>query len=247
MTTFRIMSYHINGMKTSSGDIKPDLFAQVINALNVDVVLLQGLASPLGKTSAQDFMNSTGMDHFGPADEGGCCFLSRYPLTNIQSTPLGYGAWCLRADLDHEEGRVHLFNILLGWDIWQRYEQVKVLLSDQVLNNPSLPCGTIIAGDFGLPFWECGEFDRAQTLKRVGKPFMHANYPAQFPLWGRDRIYLRGPLKLQTAKVIKTSETKAASVHLPIVAEITTQETRTFLKVKNQPPLAAKQPNPVCG
>ena len=247
MTTFRIMSYHINGMQSIAGVIKPEMYAQVIKSLNVDIVMLQGLGSHFGITSAEHLATMTGMDEFSPVNEGGCSFLSRFPLSNIQSAPLGYGARCLRADLDHDEGRVHLFNISLGWDIWQRFEQVKVLLSDQVLNNPSLPCGTIIGGDFGLPFWECGEFDRAQQFKRVGKPFIHANYPAQFPLWGRDRIYLRGPLRLLATKIIKTKETKSASVHLPIIADIKTQDTRTYLKIKNKAPLGTKQPNPICG
>lgn len=247
MTTFRIMSYHINGMQTNSGRLTPELCAKVINSQNVDTVMLQGLGAPIGVTSLKNLATLVGMDCYGPDEEGACSFLSRYPLSNLQSAPLGYGARCLRADLDHEEGRIHLFNILLGWDIWQRYEQVKVLLSDQVLNNRSLPCATVIGGDFGLPGWECGEIDRAQQFKRAGKPFIHANYPAQFPLWGRDRIYFRGPLKQIQAKVIKTRESKIASVHLPILIEVITQETRNYLKVKDKSPLPAKQPNPICG
>ncbi len=247
MTTFRIMSYHINGMQTISGQIAPDLCAQVILSQNADIVLLQGLGAPVGITSVKHLAKLVGMENYGPVDEGACSFLSRFPLHNIQSAPLGYGARCLRADLDHDDGRIHLFNISLGWDIWQRYEQVKVLLSDQVLNNRSLPCGTLIGGDFGLPFWECGEFDRAQQLKRAGKPFIMANYPSQFPLWGRDRIYLRGPLKLLNSKIVKNNRTKSASVHLPVLVDIITQETRTILKVDSKAPLAAKHPNPICG
>jgi endonuclease/exonuclease/phosphatase family metal-dependent hydrolase len=234
-------------MLTNSGRIAPDLYAQVITSQQADIVFLQGLGAPVGVTSVKHLANLVNMVNYGPVDEGSCSFLSRFPLTNLQSAPLGYGARCLRADLDYEGGRIHLFNILLGWDVWQRYEQVKVFLSDQVLNNRSLPCGTVIAGDFGLPFWKYGEFDRAQLLKRAGKPFFHANYPAQFPLWGRDRIYLRGPLKILSTKVIRTSESKAASAHLPLLADVKSEETRTFLKVKNSSPIAAKQPNPICG
>jgi len=247
MTTFRIMSYHLNGLQNASGKLGPEPCAQVIKSLKVDVVLLQGVGSPQGITSVKNLGSLVGMEVYGPDNEGACSFLSRFPLHNILGAPLGYGARCLRADLDHEDGRIHLFNIGLGWDIWQRYEQVKVLLSEQVLNNPSLPCASVIGGDFGLPFWEAGQLSAAQQLRRAGHPFLMANYPARFPLWGRGRIYLRGPIKLLKSRVVKSPESKQASPHLPVVVEVKTQETRTYLKIKNKSPLPAKQPDPICG
>ncbi len=247
MTTFRIMSYHINGLQNTSGHFMPELCAQVINSLHADVVLLQGLGPPVGVSSVRHLASLVGMDVFGPDHEGACCFLSRFPLHNIQGAPLGYGARCLRADLDHDDGRIHLFNVCLGWDIWQRYEQVKVLLSEQVLNNPSLPCALVLGGDFGLPFWDGGQLSEARQLKRAGHPLLMANYPARFPLWGRGRIYLRGPVKLLKSRVVKNSESKQVSPHLPVVVEVKTQEARTYLKLKSKSPLPAKQPDPICG
>lgn len=247
MTTFRIMSYHINGLLNASGKLTPELSAKVIRAQHVDLVLLQGIGSELGATSLKLLSERVGLNHYGPETEGGCAFLSRFPLHNIQASPLGYGGRCLRADLDWAEERVHLFNVSLSWDLWQRLEQVRVLLSEQILNNPSFPCATIVAGDFGLPLWDLGQLHSARDLKRAPLPLWRANYPARFPLWGRDRIYLRGPIRTLVGEVIRTSVARMASPHLPLVLDVETKETRKILKIKNSARIASKHPDPVCG
>lgn len=247
MTTFRIMSYHINGLQNASGDLSPDMSISVIRNNNVDLVFVQGLGSSFAASTLPRLTERIGMEAYGLNDAGGCAFLSRHPLHNIQSSPLGYGGRCLRADFDNSGERVHLFNINLSWDLWQRYEQVGILLSDQILNNPFLPCPTVIAGDFGLPFWNCGQVGRSQNLKRAALSVWTANYPSRFPIWGRDRIYLRGPIRAVSGEIVRTSEARTASTHLPLVVELQTKDTRKTIKVGNETRVPGKQPDPVCG
>jgi endonuclease/exonuclease/phosphatase family metal-dependent hydrolase len=246
MPTFRIMSYHINGCRTPAGQIDQNRCIRVIRSQCPDVVMLQQLGSPLGCASLKILAEGTGLSAYGPQEEGACAILSRFPLHNLQEYPLGHGSRCLRADLDLAGERVHLFNLCLSFDPWQRRDQILSLLSDQVLNGPSLPCATIVCGDFSLPLWGSGQLRLSGYLTRAKFPLWRANYPGNFPLWGRDRIYFRGQIRALAGTVVATGEARQASPHLPLVLTVESCENRHFLKLKSVSPLA-KQPNPACG
>jgi len=239
MATFRIMSYHINGSRSAAGEVAPELCAAVIRA--------QQPGSPIGISSVEQLADRVGLDLYGPDTEGGCAFLSRYPLHHIQELQLGFGGQCLQADLEYEDERIHLFNLTLSWNFQQRREQVKVLMGDQLLNNPLLPCATIICGDFGLPLWGSGQIPLNEHLKRANFPAWRANFPSKVPLWGRDRIYFRGPIKALAGSVIMTAEARKASTHLPLVLTVETSDTREVLRLKKRLQVAPKQPDPICG
>ncbi|NOQ42000.1 MAG: hypothetical protein GQ563_05820 [Desulfuromusa sp.] len=157
MATFRIMSYHINGARNTAGEVAPELSAAVIYAQQPELVMLQRIGSLIGTSSVDRLAERVGMSAYGSDSEGGCAFLSCYPLHHIQELQLGFGGQCLQADLELEDERIHLFNLTLSWDFRQRQEQVKLLVGKQLLNNPNLPCATIICGDFGLPWWGSGQ------------------------------------------------------------------------------------------
>jgi len=71
--------------------------------------------------------------------------------------------------------------------------------------------------------------------------------PGKAPLWGRDRVYFRGPIKALAGAVVRTAEARRASTHLPLVLTVETSDPREFLKIKERTPLARKQPDPICG
>ncbi len=250
MSTFRIMSYHINSCRSASGDFDPERCARVIRSQRPDLVMLQQIAAPQSAGALPLLAESVALASFGTNEEGACAYLSRYPLHNLQEHYLGHGGRCLRADLDLGGERIHLFNLCLSFDPWQRRDQVRELLSERLLNNPSLPCATIVSGDFTLPLWGCGQIRLSEHLRRASQPLWRANYPANFPLWGRDRIYFRGPIRALTGTVVATSEARQASPHLPLVLTVESSETRQFLKLKDvakRPATLAKQPDPLCG
>lgn len=247
MSTFRIMTYHINGTHSITGELAPDLCAAVIRAQQPELVMLQRIGSPLGISSVGRLAEQVGLPAYGPDAEGGCAFLSRYPLRHIRELPLGYGGQCVQADLEHENERIHLFNLTLSWNLRQRREQVNLLMGEQLLNNPYLPCATIICGDFGLPMWISGHLSFYEHLKRATFPVWRANFPGKLPLWGRDRVYFRGPIKALAGNVVMSTEARQASTHLPLILTVETSETREVLTIKKRVRVSSKQPNPVCG
>jgi endonuclease/exonuclease/phosphatase family metal-dependent hydrolase len=240
------MSYHINGCRTAAGQLDAQACTQVIRSQCPDLVMLQQLGSPFGNTSLKVLSEQTGLSAYGPEEEGACAILSRFPLHSLQEYSLGHGGRCLRADLDLGGERVHLFNLNLSFDPWQRRAQIINLLSEQILNNRSLPCATIVCGDFTLPIWGCGQIRLSEHLTRAKLPLWRANYPGNFPLWGRDRIYFRGQIRALAGSVVATGEARKASPHLPLVLTVESCENRKFLRLKPVSALA-KQPDPVCG
>lgn len=246
MATFRIMSYHVNGFRTASGETDANLSARVIRSQAPDLVMLQELGSPIVAGSLRDFSDLVGLAAYGPDEEGACAYLSRFPLRNIQNFSLGHGGRCVRADLDFENERLHLFNLCLSFDPWQRRDQIRTLLSDQLLNNQLLPCATIVSGDFTLPLWGYGQISISEHLRRAQFPLWRANYPANFPLWGRDRIYFRGPVRALAGTILATSEARKASPHLPLILTVETSDTRQIIKLKDRLRLR-KQVDPLCG
>ena len=247
MATFRIMSYHINGARNAAGEIAPELCAAVIRAQQPELVMLQQIGSPIGMSSVEQLADRVGLTRYGSDAEGGCPFLSQYPLHHVQERSLGFGGHCVQADLEYADERIHLFNLTLSWNFRQRREQVKILMGDQLLNNPLLPCATIICGDFGLPWWGSGQIPLNEHLKRASFPTWRANFPGKVPLWGRDRIYFRGPIKALAGSVIMTAEARKASTHLPLVLTVETSDTREVLRLKKRLQIAPKQPDPICG
>jgi len=245
MATFRIMSYHVNGFCSASGETDASLSARVICSQQPDLVMLQQLGSPIVAGSLNDFSDQVALNAYGPDEEGACAFLSRFPLHNLQDFSLGHGGRCVRADLDLENERVHLYNLCLSFDPWQRRDQIRTLLSDQLLNNQNLPCATIVCGDFTLPLWGYGQIRITEHLRRARFPLWRANYPGNFPLWGRDRIYFRGPIRALAGTVLATAEARKASPHLPLILTVETCDTRHFIKVKER--FRFRKANPVCG
>ncbi len=247
MATFRIMSYHINGAHNADGELAPELCAAVIREQNPDLVMLQQIGSPIGISSVEKLAERVGLSLYGPDSEGSCSYLSRHSLSHLQELHLGPDSECVQADLELDGERIHLFNLTLAWDYRRRRDQVRQLMESQLLNNPNLPCATIICGDFGLPWWGSGQVPLQEHLRRARFPVWRATFPGKLPLWGRDRVYFRGPIRALSGTVVRHAAARRASTHLPLVLTVETQETREFIKVKESSLLHAKQPDPVCG
>jgi len=247
MTIFRVMSYHIDGVGGAFNSRGVDLCAQVIRAHLPDLVMVQ-LSGPVGgRCSVSELGERVGLTVYGDESVGGGAFLSRYPLRQVQDFTLGHGGGCLRGDFEHGGERVHLFNLTLAANLRARSAQLRLLFGEQLLNNPALPCASIIAGDFGLPFYGDMQTHLNERLRRARYPLWRGTFPARFPLLDRDRIYFHGAIRSLSGQVIWSPEARRASKHLPLVLTVETRENREPLKLMERAKMGAKQPNPICG
>lgn len=170
-------------------------------------------------------------------------FLSRHSLKGLRTFSLGGSGQCLQADLDLSGKRVHLFNVQLACEPRLRAKQLAGLFGADILSN-QLPCAVLVAGDFSVPLLGAGQWLLRRKLTLAQFAGGQTNYPANFPLWARDRFYVRGPIKSLAGQVVSTPVSRKIARHLPLVVSFELADTREYLKI---PKVQEKQMRPAVG
>ncbi len=154
----------------------------------------------------------------------GNLILSRWAVGSTHRISLKRGIRKARgAQLVHvetPEGPIHLVNTHLGLDERERHWQVAFLLEHQLFqSHATIP--TVIAGDFND--WRNTLAEK--PLARYGfqqitsPPSEYRSFPSWLPIGGLDKVFVRGGLKIDRVRVVRTSLARVASDHLPIVVD----------------------------
>ena len=106
------------------------------------------------------------------------------------------------------------------------------LLGPELLGNPSLVCPSLILGDFADFLWGAGNLELASILRRTRRPLWRGTYPSRFPLFGRDRAYLRGAVRVLDASVNHSYLARQASAHLPLTLTVQVTDTRRTVRLR---------------
>jgi endonuclease/exonuclease/phosphatase family metal-dependent hydrolase len=239
---FRIVTYNIHKCRGIDGRMKPKRIAEVLAAIDADIIALQEVVNIEGKLT-EDEQTHYLASHLG--DYGYCVgenrrhkggaygnvILSRLPIVAHKNCDITCRSreprGCLRADIKVASGAmVHVFNVHMGTSFFERREQAPLLLSDKILNDPSLRGPRILVGDFN-------EWTRGVTTRMLSKTFKVVDlaehvqrkrtYPGFLPLMHLDNIYYDASLELARFQVTRTSTSLVASDHLPLVADFKLQ------------------------
>ena len=154
----------------------------------------------------------------------GNLILSRWPVGSTHRISLKRGIRKARgAQLVHvetPEGVIHLVNTHLGLDERERHWQVEALL-DHHLFQPSITIPTVIAGDFND--WRNTLAEKSLAShgfqQVTSPPSEFRSFPSWLPIGGLDKIFFRGKVTFNCARVVRTSLACIASDHLPIVVD----------------------------
>ena len=118
------------------------------------------------------------------------------------------------------KGVIHLVNTHLGLDERERHWQVESLLSHHLFQS-SVMIPTVIAGDFND--WRNTLAERSLAShgfqQVTSPPSEFRSFPSWLPVGGLDKIFFRGKVVFNRARVIRTSLARIASDHLPIVVD----------------------------
>ncbi len=232
MNTARIMTYNIHRCRGSDGQVNPDRILNVIADAAPDIVVLQELGAAHHVDVLPYLAERLGLDAFRDAGGGPLAYLSFFPLKAVQNFDLGYGGHCLRADVDLGGKRLHLFNVYLDSFSRFRNHQVTKLLGSELLGNPSLACPSLLLGDFADYFWGSGNLALTSVLRRTRWPLWRGTYPARFPVFDRDRAYLRGGVRVLDASVNRCYLARQASKHLPLTLTVQITDTRRPVRLR---------------
>lgn len=235
MHAIRVMTYQVNGCRGSDGSIDPERVLGVIADAAPDVVAIQGVDLEDGCDHLDYLARGLGMSCFGPREQGANGYLSYLPMQGLRHFSLGSEGRCLRADVELQGKRLQLFNVALSARPRQRREQIATLLGPDLLGGDSLNCPSLILGDFADCGWGAGNINLSLTLRRGRRPLWPGTFPAQLPLFGRDRAYLCGELRILEASIPLLGAARRASSHLPLILTVQVNDPRRFLRADEIP------------
>ncbi len=226
----RVATYNIHGGVGRDGKRDLPRIAAVINDLHCRVVALQEVLSPHGDgNDALDLLEQqTGMTGIAGitmrSERGqfGNALLCDLPIVRVRKHDLSVHGREKRGALDvllrRKRQRLRVLATHLGLRPYERRQQVRHLLD--ILDKYGRPDEiTIIMGDmnewflWGRPLrWIHGYFGTAVTCR---------TFPAGRPLLALDRIWCHPPERLTALAAHRSTMSRAASDHLPLVATLT--------------------------
>ena len=150
--------------------------------------------------------------------------LSRFPITSRHRISLCHGTRKPRGAqlllVDSPEGTVHVVHTHLGLAERERHWQVERLLGHMLFRSAAAH-PTVIVGDFND--WRntlhAGGLAGAGFQQVTSPVSQFRSFPAWLPLGALDKAFVRGPLLVRQARIVRTSLTRVASDHLPLVVD----------------------------
>lgn len=234
----RIVTYNVHSCIGMDRQHSPRRIADVLAALEPDIVALQeldvGRARSGGIDQAQVIAEQLGMKmHFHPAfsvleERYGDAILTALPsrlvkaglLPGLASAPRREPRGALWAEITVGTEKLQVINTHLGLSGRERVAQVRTLLGPDWLGHPDCARPLILAGDFNAPPPTAAYRLLRRHLEDAQLPGRRRpTFPSRFPLLGLDHIFFDGPLCFENVATIRTPQTRLASDHLPLVAD----------------------------
>lgn len=245
MSRLRIVTYNVHRCLGVDGRLSPERIAEVIAETRADIVALQELdvrrARSGGIDQAEAIARALGMGsvHFHPAlkvmeEEYGDAIITALPSRVIKAGPLPgverkpriepRGAIWARIEVGG--GPVDVINTHFGLRRWERRAQARCLLGPEWLGcaDPAVPM--VLAGDFNsFPRGSvCGMMrEQLRDAHQLGSPKRRRprrTYPSGFPVFRIDHIFVSSHFSVHSADTHRSVLSRAASDHLPLVAEL---------------------------
>lgn len=218
----------------------PGRTAAVIAHHAPDLVLLQEVAQNgarfRGERQVDLLATALGLPHvtyfvnvrFGPQrGEYGNAILSRYPITSTENVDLTIGGKkarsvlhaCLRLALpDNHSRTLHVFNLHLGLSGPERREQLRRFLACKPFAGLDHRTPVLVAGDFNDVWGRLGKLLVPAGFRGPARPLR--TFPAYAPLRALDSFHVRGEVEVLELQRSRLQLAKAASDHLPLVAQL---------------------------
>ncbi len=222
----KVASYNVHGFVGADGARDVGRIAAVVRSLESDVIALQEVGFDEGQTQPTallaelpGYVALTAPIERRDGVRHGNVVLTRLPVVSSRRICLDYETHEPRTALEVwlETGARPLRVVAthLGLRPGERRFQVRVILEHVAGDESSV---TVLLGDFnewflmGRPLrWLHQRFGRAKAV---------ATFPARRPLFALDRIWVHPKGSLQTFRAVATAQTKIASDHLPVIAEV---------------------------
>ena len=235
---FRVMSYNIHKCIGSiDRKYRPERIIDTIKHYDPDIVLLQEVDKGVPRSNhehqvallADRLEFKYQLFQANVKLKNGCygnAILSHYPLSNHSDIDLTVPPKKRRRSLatqikiknDGHVRSIKFINVHLGLAAYERAIQVKRIVNDTYITNNPHDLPVVIGGDFN-DLWQnlCRKVLYANNFTPVlGKT---KTFPSILPSRALDRIFYRGELQVINSFAGHTKLSRAASDHLPIIAD----------------------------
>jgi endonuclease/exonuclease/phosphatase family metal-dependent hydrolase len=241
--TLRVMTYNVHSCIGMDGKLSPGRVARVIARHRPDIVALQELDVGRRRTGGVDQAHQIArllqMEfHFHPAihlqeERYGDAILTHLPMRLVRAGRLPRPAarpWleprgALWAAVDTGGGlELQVVNTHLGLSQGERWEQVETLLGDEWLGHPDCRPPVILCGDLNARPGSrvcrriVAHLDDAQ--RKIEGHRAGPTFASRYPTVRIDHIFVSAEIEVVSVEVLRTSMTRVASDHLPVLVEI---------------------------
>ncbi len=222
-----VASYNIHRCVGTDRVCSPERIAEVLEAIDADVVGLQEVDSALPEHGIDQlaFLAKALGYHFvaGPTlilhrGQYGNAVLSRWPLRLVSRVDLSVGGHeprgLVSVDADVPGGTLRVVATHFGLRRGERQEQARRLVS--AVGEPHGPL--TLLGDINewLPRSRC----LSQLDQRFGRSTGKPSFPSRRPFLALDRIWVRPGVALRAFAAHDSRLARVASDHLPVVARL---------------------------
>lgn len=233
----KILSYNVHSCIGTDRKLDPARIAEVIAALEPDIIGLQELDVGRSRTGGTDQAHTIAsllrMEyHFHAAltlaeERYGDAILTTLPAKMIKGDVLPSfgeqrGAVAVEVSLDGRS--IQVVNTHLGLRSKDRRTQMTALLGDDWLGSPGWSeKPRILIGDFNSTPATRTYRNAAKALRdahAASHPRPRATFPSRFPLLRLDHIFISEDVTPVEARVVSTPLTRLASDHLPLLATV---------------------------
>ena len=248
-----ILTYNVHSCIGTDRRMDPERIAEVIAAASPDVIALQELDVGRARTGGidqaariADLLKMT--SHFHPAlhvreEQYGDAILTALPSRLIKAGPIpsvGETRGALWVEVTVDGRPVQIFNTHFGLRRGERRLQAEMLLGDAWIGNDACrDQPVILTGDFNaIPSSVAyGLLKRRLPPVRVGdvqgsdgrrSTRMAPTFPSRFPLLRLDHIFVSRGIETLTAGPVRTSLSRIASDHLPLLASLRIGDAQSF-------------------
>lgn len=230
MATLKVVSYNIHGGVGCDRHFVPNRIVEVLREVDADVIALQEVESRNTGFDMLEFLADAlslhpipGPTLLSASGDYGNGLLTRLPLLTARRVDLSFPGREARGAIDAEFKSGHAISAPalrviathLGLHPAERREQVQRLLS-LFESDRSLP--TVFMGDVNE--W----FLIGRPLRWLHRHFAKtpapATFPATFPLFALDRIWVQPRAMLSNVYAHRSPLARKASDHLPLVATV---------------------------
>lgn len=236
----RLMTWNIHRCIGLDRRFDPDRVIETIRHHDPDIVLLQEVdrGVPRSKKLYLDHLIADALDypfhtwsqaHVLKQGSYGNATLSRFPIVKRRVLDLKLGRRknrnCLytRLQLPYRSN-LHLFNWHLGLSAKERLNQVNRVLSSNTMRDLPKRHAVVLGGDTNdwrnLLYAGSGMADAGfDAWSEHGRRKPLRTFPSPNPVGALDKFFWRGPLHDENIHVSKLKLARAASDHLPLLAE----------------------------